>query len=63
MSGERDAAATAGPGGLVGTVGAGFGALEQLGLDSSQRTLRALHVRQPVRRRGPDLPAPRAFGT
>jgi hypothetical protein len=35
----------------------------QLGLASSQRTLRALHVKQPVRRRGPDLPAPRAFGT
>ena len=33
MSGERDAAATAAPGGLVGTVGAGFGALERDGDD------------------------------
>lgn len=37
--------------------------LEQLGFASSHRTLRDLHVRHPVRRRGPDLPAPRAFGT
>lgn len=36
--------------------------LAHCGFVSSQRTLRDLQVKQPVRLRGPDLPEPRALG-
>lgn len=63
---ERDDGAAHGPpsafGGLYTQCSPNRSQLAQLGFVSSHRTLRALHVIQPVRRRGPDLPVPRALG-